>query len=113
MESMALPTRYDAVGMVNVGLTQFQVAKQLKIGQKTLKRWMAPDCGERSWESQGQREEDGHESSGKVCAEMAPVNNEPGVKTQCEAASRLQVGRALLFCLCLQLKPIKLRRRLG
>ena len=32
---------YRAVGMVNGGLIQVQVAKQLKIGPRTLKRWMA------------------------------------------------------------------------
>ena len=32
---------YRAVGMVNVGLTQVQVVKQLKIRLRPLKRWMA------------------------------------------------------------------------
>ena len=34
----ALLTRYRAVGMVNGGLTQVQVAKQLKNGPGTLKK---------------------------------------------------------------------------
>ena len=38
-----LSMRYRAVGMVNGGLTQVQVAKQLKIGSRTLKRWMGLD----------------------------------------------------------------------
>ena len=39
-----LSMRYRAVGMVNGGLTQVQVTKQLKKGPRILKRWIALDC---------------------------------------------------------------------
>ena len=38
-----LSMHYRAVDMVKGGLTQVQVAKQLKIGPRPLKRWMALD----------------------------------------------------------------------
>ena len=53
-------------------------------------------------ELQGQREEDGHESSGKnrqgeICAKTAPIKEESGAKTDWEAVSSLQVSRPSLF----------------
>ena len=53
-------------------------------------------------ELQERRVEDGHESygnnrRGKVCAEMSPVYKETYTKTNCEAASPLQVGYAPLL----------------
>lgn len=39
----SLSTRYRAVGMVNGGMTQGQVAEELGVGVRTIKRWMARD----------------------------------------------------------------------
>ena len=104
-EERASSTRYIAVCMVNGGLTQVQVARQAAAEgwTKNRQKWDGTRPPRRdAGESQGQREEDGHESSGKnrrgeVCAETAPVNEETGVKTDCEVASRLQVGLTPLF----------------
>ena len=90
--------------MVNGGLTQVQVTKQLKIGPRTLPQTLDGSRPPRTnaGESRGQREEGGHESHDKKCrvevpAYTAPVNEEAGAQTNCEAASRLQVGRVPLF----------------
>ena len=43
VKEYALSTRYRAVGMVNGGMTQVQIAKELKTEPRALKRWMALD----------------------------------------------------------------------
>ena len=47
-----LSTRYRAVLMVNGGLIQVQVNKQLKIGQKIFNCWMALDRRRETLENQ-------------------------------------------------------------
>ena len=99
----SLSMHYRAVGMVNGGLTHCPSRQAAEDWAKTPQTLDGPRPQRRdAGESQGQREEDGHESCGKnrpgqVSAETTPVNKEVGAKTDCETSFSLQVGRAWLF----------------
>ena len=107
----ASSTRYRAVSMVNGGLIHVRVAKllgdpdfkQLKVGPSTLKSGMAFDRRGGTLENRrGSGRKTAMSRVVKIIVDNSALkqhlfNEETGVKTDCEAASRLQVGLAPLF----------------
>ena len=115
VKERALLTRYRAVRMVNGGLTQVQVAKQLKIGPRTLKSGMALD---RRGETLENRRDRGRKTAmsrvakivDKYALKRPPFTGnwrENWLRSSIPAQSR--PCPALRYCL--QLKSLKLRRQ--
>ena len=110
-----MSTRYRAVGMVNGGTPQVQVAKELRIEPRTLRRWMALDRKGEALENRGGRGRKTamsrvakivvaksvmkrHQSTRKLARKLSAKNH---------PASKSAVHRYLRQCL--RLKPLKPR----
>ncbi|XP_043229039.1 uncharacterized protein LOC122385098 [Amphibalanus amphitrite] len=110
-----LSTRYRAVGMVNGGTPQVQVAKELRIEPRTLRRWMALDRKGEALENRAGRGRKTamsrvakivvaksvtkrHQSTRKLARKLSAKNH---------PASKSAVHRYLRQCL--RLKPLKPR----
>ena len=113
----SLSTRYRAVGMVNGGMTQGQVAEELGVGVRTIKRWMARDRQEEALENRKGR---GRETSisrvAKIVLAKSALKRHQSTRKLARKltgkhhpVSKSTVQRYLKQCL--HLKPLKPHRQ--
>ena len=115
VKEYALSTRYRAVGMVNGGMTQVQVAKELKIESRTLKRWIARNRkGETLENHKGRGRKTSMSRVTKIVVAKSVLKRHQSTRKLARKlsgkqhpASKSTVHRYLRQCL--RLKPLKLR----
>ena len=111
-----LPTRYRAVGMVNGGMPQVEVAKELKIEPRTLRRWMALDRKGVTLENRrGRGRKTAMSRVAKIVVAKSVVKRHQSTRklarklgAKQHPVSKSAVHRYLRQCL--RLKPLRLRK---
>lgn len=109
--------RNRAVGMVNGGVTQVQVAKQLKIGPRTLKHWMALECrGDTPENHKGRGRKTAMTRAAKIVVAKSVLKRHQSTRALARKLTGKQhpVSKSAMHRYlrhCLQLNPLQLRRQ--